>query len=72
VRRFNQLRANSLSTGLVALIAGNDDAGLLTAARLFPIRTGVPVSFVPLALLTSRYQIGRWSDLECHGRLQGD
>ena len=26
------------------LIAGNDDSGLELAARLFPLRTGVPVS----------------------------
>ena len=28
---------------LICLIAGNDAAGLETAARLFPIRTGVPI-----------------------------
>lgn len=28
---------------LALIIAGNDDAGMERAARLFPIRTGVPV-----------------------------
>lgn len=32
------------TTSLAALIAGNDDEGLEQAARLFPLRTGVPVS----------------------------
>lgn len=31
-------------TGLALVIAGNDDAGMETAARLFPIRTGVTAS----------------------------
>ncbi|WWC89334.1 uncharacterized protein L201_004255 [Kwoniella dendrophila CBS 6074] len=31
------------STALAILIAGNDDLGLDLAARLFPIRTGVPI-----------------------------
>jgi hypothetical protein len=30
--------------GLAAIIAGNDSEGLELAARLFPLRTGVPVS----------------------------
>ncbi|OCF36867.1 hypothetical protein I316_01464 [Kwoniella heveanensis BCC8398] len=32
------------ASGLAVLIAGNDDVGLELATRLFPLRTGVPVS----------------------------
>lgn len=34
------------SGSLSLLIAGNDELGLELAARLFPTRTGVPVSFI--------------------------
>jgi hypothetical protein len=33
------------ATALACLIAGNDDTPLELAARLFPVRTGVPVSW---------------------------
>lgn len=34
------------SGSLSLLIAGNDELGLELAARLFPMRTGVPASFI--------------------------
>lgn len=61
------------SSGLAMIITGTDDEGLELAARLFPIRTGVPVGLpCPSAeRANGRYRTGPSHLQDLNGKVQG-